>query len=149
MLDIQNHNKHKGTYHKTNLKTRKLLLDTIKTLHQAMCISWCTAISIFCMYVIQNCRYIKPNTAASSTEYIRENAHTWNLWLARLCNNCNKLTEWSKKGVYSDLLIHFSNNLKNYLSQKSHVNSKYRKFTALEQEDFMPLKPQGQTGNKP
>jgi hypothetical protein len=51
------------------------------------------------VYVIQNCRYIKPNTAASSTKYIGENTHSWNLWLARLCNMCDKLTEWSKKGV--------------------------------------------------
>jgi hypothetical protein len=42
---------------------------------------------------------LKPNTTASSTEYIGENAHTWNLWLARLCNLCDKLTEHSKKGV--------------------------------------------------
>jgi len=75
MPDIQNHNKHKGTYRKTNLKTRKLVLDATKTLQQVICMSWCTATSLFCVYIIQNCRYIKPNTAASSTEYTGENIY--------------------------------------------------------------------------
>jgi len=92
------------------------------------------------VYVIQNCGYIKPNTAASSTEYTGENAHTWNLWLARLCNIFDKLTEWSKKGVIFRFMSTFLQELEKLSVSKITCKSQVRKIHGTLTRKFHAIK---------